>query len=139
MRAFFKAPTKPRGASPVFSPLRQTGLLPEAPPIPPMKLSKLAVCAALVAAFSMPFTAQAAKGDRKNKKAAAPAFSTLDKNSDGSITKEEYVAAMKDSIGEETANTQFASMDKNSDGKLSSEEYSASSGKKGKGKKKKNN
>jgi len=105
-----------------------------------MKLSKIALCAALVAAFSMPFTAQAAKGERKNKKkAAAPAFSTLDKNSDSSISKDEYVAAMKDSIGEETANTQFASMDKDNDGKLSSEEYSASAGKKGKGKKKKNN
>jgi Ca2+-binding EF-hand superfamily protein len=101
-----------------------------------MKLSKIALCAALTAAFSLPFTAEAAKGERK-KKQAAPAFSSIDKNGDGSITKEEYVAAMKDSIGEETAKTQFASLDKNSDEKLSSEEYSAAAaGKKGKKKNK---
>jgi Ca2+-binding EF-hand superfamily protein len=95
-----------------------------------MKLSKIVFCAAIAAAFTLPFTAEAAKGDRKNKKNAAPAFSTLDKNGDGSISKEEYIAAMKDSLGEETAKTQFASLDKNKDDKLSAEEYSAGNGKK---------
>jgi hypothetical protein len=103
-----------------------------------MKLSKIALCAALAAAFTLPFTAEAAKGDKKNKKGAAPAFSSVDKNGDGTITEEEYVAAMKDSIGEETAKTQFASLDKNSDKKLSSEEYAAAaSGKKERKKKNK--
>jgi Ca2+-binding EF-hand superfamily protein len=101
-----------------------------------MKLSKIAFCAALAAAFSLPFTAEAAKGD-KRKKGAAPAFSSIDKNGDGTITQEEYVAAMKDSIGEETAKTQFGSLDKNKDDKLSSEEYSAAAA--GKKEKKKKN
>lgn len=101
-----------------------------------MKISKIILCTAIAAALSLPFTAEAAKGEKKGKKSAAPEFSTVDKNGDGSISQEEYVAAMKDSIGEETAKSQFASMDKNSDGKLSSEEYSASSGKKGKKKNK---
>src|SRR6185369_9492103 len=100
----------------------------------PMKLTKIALCAALVAAFSLPFTAEAAKGDRK-KKDAGPAFSAVDKDGDGSISKEEYIAAMKDSIGEETAKTQFASLDKNSDGKLTKEEFDAGAA----GKKKKKN
>jgi Ca2+-binding EF-hand superfamily protein len=93
--------------------------------------------AALAAAFTLPFTAEAAKGDRKNKKQASPAFSSVDKDGDGSITQEEYVAAMKDSIGEETAKTQFASLDKNKDGKLSKEEFEA--GAAGKKEKKKKN
>jgi hypothetical protein len=94
----------------------------------PMKLSKIALCAAVAAAFSLPFTAHAAKGNKN--KGAAPAFSSVDKNSDGNISKDEYIAAMKDSIGEETAKTQFASLDKNKDDKLSSEEYSAAATKK---------
>lgn len=89
-----------------------------------MKLSKLALCAAFAAAFTLPLTAEAAKGERKNKK-PAPAFSSVDQDSDGAVTKEEYLAAMKNSIGEETAKTQFATMDKNKDDKLSSDEYAA--------------
>ena len=102
-----------------------------------MKLSKLALCASIAATLSLPFTAQAAKGEKRNK-AARPAFSAVDKNSDGKISLEEYVAAMKDSIGEETAKTQFASLDKNNDGSLSKEEFDAGAAGK-KGKKKKNN
>ena len=103
-----------------------------------MKLSKIALCAAIAAAFSLPFTAQAAKGNRKNKKQAAPAFSSVDKNGDGKISQGEYVAAMKDSLGEETAKTQFASLDKNSDKELSQEEFDAgAAGKKGRKKKNK--
>jgi len=99
-----------------------------------MKLSKIVLCAALAAAFSLPFTAEAAKGDKK--KSAAPAFSTIDKDGKGEVTEAQYVAAMKDSIGEETAKTQFASMDKDKDGKLTKEEYEAgSAGKKGRKKK----
>jgi Ca2+-binding EF-hand superfamily protein len=102
-----------------------------------MKLSKIALCAALAVAFTLPFTAEAAKGDRKNKKQAGPAFSTIDKDGKGEVTEAQYIAAVKDSIGEETAKTQFASMDKNKDGKLTKEEYEAgSAGKKGKKKNK---
>lgn len=104
-----------------------------------MKLRKIALFAALAAAFTLPFTAEAAKGDRKNKKqASSPAFSSVDKDGNGSVTEEEYIAAMKDSIGEETAKTQFASLDKNKDGKLSKEEFEAGAASGKKEKKKKN-
>ena len=102
-----------------------------------MKLRKIALFAALAAAFTLPFTAEAATGDRKKIQAASPAFSSVDKDGNGSVTQEEYVAAMKDSIGEETAKTQFASLDKDKDGKLSKEEFEA--GAAGKKEKKKKN
>lgn len=104
-----------------------------------MNLRKIALFAALAAAFTLPFTAEAAKGERKNKKqGSSPAFSSVDKDGNGSVTEEEYIAAMKDSIGEETAKTQFGSLDKNKDGKLSKEEFeSGAAGKKEKKKKNK--
>ena len=52
------------------------------------------------------------------------AFAAADTNGDGNVTKEEFVAALKEKLGEGGASSKFASLDKNSDGKLSKEEYS---------------
>ena len=92
-----------------------------------MKTSSRILLATLAVSIALPFAAYAAKGERKNKKEAAPAvaFETADKNKDGSLDKDEYVAAMKDQLGEDGAKSKFATLDKNNDGKLSKEEYSA--------------
>ena len=90
-----------------------------------MKTRNFALLTALAAALVIPFTAFAAKGEKKPKADAAPAFATVDKDGNGSIDEAEYVAAMKEKLGEEAAKTHFASLDKNHDGKLSSEEYAA--------------
>jgi Ca2+-binding EF-hand superfamily protein len=95
-----------------------------------MKNSPRILIAVLAAAIAFPATALAAKADRKNKKDAAPAvaFTTVDKDTDGSISKEEFVAAMKEKLGEDAAKARFATLDKDSSGKLSKEEYAADSG-----------
>jgi Ca2+-binding EF-hand superfamily protein len=91
-----------------------------------MKLHYRLIAVALATSIAAPCVSFAAKSDRK-KKETPVAFSTLDKNSDGSVTLGEYTAAMKGKMGEEGAKSQFAQLDKNSDGKLTSDEYSSSS------------
>lgn len=96
--------------------------------------------ATLVAAIALPLSVQAAKGERRNKSdAAVPAFDTVDKSKDGTISKEEFVAAMKEKLGEEGAKTRFDTLDKNTDGKLSKEEYAAAGGEAKKKRKKNSN
>lgn len=68
----------------------------------------------------------AAEGDAKKPKAdPAKAFAKLDTNSDGSLSKEEFLAspqAKKDAAKAEKA---FGGKDKDKDGKLTKEEFSA--------------
>jgi Ca2+-binding EF-hand superfamily protein len=94
----------------------------------PMKKSSHVIVAALVTALACPIAVQAAKADRKNKNQQQEqlpvAFAAADTNGDGNVTKEEFVAALKEKLGEGGASSKFASLDKNSDGKLSKEEYS---------------
>ena len=93
-----------------------------------MKKSSRVIVAVLVAALACPGAVQAAKADRKNKNQQQEqlpvAFAAADTNGDGNVTKEEFVAALKEKLGEGGASSKFASLDKNSDGKLSKEEYS---------------
>jgi Ca2+-binding EF-hand superfamily protein len=81
--------------------------------------------ATLAVAISLP-VAFAAKGGGKKKDASSqPEFSVVDKDTDGSISQAEYVAAMKDKLGEEGAKSKFAELDKDKNGSLSKEEYAA--------------
>ena len=57
-------------------------------------------------------------------------FAKKDTNSDGFLSKEEFVAKAKNAAQAETA---FGKKDKDSDGKLSLEEFTAQPGKGGKG------
>jgi Ca2+-binding EF-hand superfamily protein len=93
-----------------------------------MKLTQRLLLSVLAAAIALPVIAFAAKADRKKKNEPAVAFATVDKNSDSSISREEFVAAMKDKQSEEAAKSQFATLDKNSDSKLSKDEYAAIGG-----------
>ena len=91
-----------------------------------MKSTSRILIALLAAAIALPVSALAAKADRKKNKAAAdiPAFATVDKNSDESISESEFVTA-NEKLGADAAKTRFGMLDKNSDGKLSKEEYAA--------------
>lgn len=92
-----------------------------------MKLSKSILLTTLAAAIALPVVSFAAKGDGRRKKdqAAVATFESADKNSDGAVSKEEYVAAMKANLGDDGAKAKFATLDKNDDKKLSKEEYDA--------------
>lgn len=100
-----------------------------------MKLNHRLVAALLVTALAIPGVALAAKGE--GKKGGKPAFGTLDKNGDGSISEAEFVAARGKKTDEGAAKTQFGKLDKNGDGKVSQEEFDAPAGK-GEKKRKKN-
>ncbi|GEP44097.1 EF-hand domain-containing protein [Brevifollis gellanilyticus] len=52
-------------------------------------------------------------------------FAKLDANSDGSISKEEYLASPQAKKDAAKAEASFAKKDKDSDGKLTKEEFSA--------------
>jgi hypothetical protein len=95
-----------------------------------MKSTRRIIIAVLGAAIALPVSALAAKAERKNKKETGPAvaFATVDKDTDGSISKEEFVAALKEKLGEDSAKARFATLDKDSSGKLSKEEYAADTG-----------
>ena len=96
-----------------------------------MKLNKRIILVALAAAIAAPGAVFAAKSDKKKEKGSAPTFASCDKNNDGKVTKEEFVAAVKAAGGNEKgADKQFAAKDKNSDGNLSSEEFNARAKKK---------
>ena len=85
---------------------------------------------ALLVAASFSFAADEAKkkeGD-KPKVDPAAAFAKADANSDGKVSKEEFLKGAKDAAKKET---QFAAKDKDKDGSLTKEEFTAS-GKKAK-------
>lgn len=81
---------------------------------------KLLIAAAVATAFAMPVFAQGSKpaaGGSKSDGGAEAMFKSMDKNKDGSISKDEAkgTAHAKD----------FAKLDKNNDGKLSRSEHAA--------------
>lgn len=103
-----------------------------------MKLTHRLVVRTLAVALALPIAAFAAKGDRKKQSTeTAPAFASVDKDSNGSISESEFVAA-NENLGATAAKARFGILDKNHDGKLSKEEYAAGSEpEKKKGRKKK--
>lgn len=91
-----------------------------------MKSYKSLVVAAFAAALVLPLSLSA----QEKKKG----FAAADKNSDGFLSVEEYVAAFKGKGTEDEAKKRFEKLDANKDGKLTAEELAA--GRKGDGKKK---
>ena len=102
-----------------------------------MKLTQRLLVVTIASALALPIAVFAAKGEKK-KGDSGPAFSAVDKDGNGSISEAEYVAAMKEKLGEDSAKSRFAELDKDHDGKLTSDEYSAGSDQKKKRGKKKN-
>lgn len=92
--------------------------------------------ASLLTVLALAAGLNAAEGEKPKAKAKmdpAKAFAKLDANSDGSVSKEEFLAspgAKKDAAKAEKG---FASKDKDKDGKLSKEEFTAAPAKKKKG------
>ena len=86
-------------------------------------LAAVAISAAFVTAAD-----EAKKPEGAKPKAdPAAAFAKMDANSDGSVSKEEFLAKAKDKAKSEAS---FAKRDKDGDGKLSKEEFTAAGGKK---------
>ena len=92
-----------------------------------MKSYKSLVVAAFAASLVLPLSLSAQ--EKKNR------FAEADKNGDGVLSVEEYVAAFKGKGSEDEAKKRFEKLDANKDGKLSSDELRAGM-KKGEGKKK---
>jgi Ca2+-binding EF-hand superfamily protein len=105
-----------------------------------MKLTRRILVSSLIVALALPAVSFAAKGDRKKQKdtaEAVPAFASVDKDSDDSITETEFVAA-NEKLGAVAAKARHELLDKNKDGKLSKEEYAAGATPEKKKRKKKN-
>ena len=84
------------------------------------------ISTAVIAAFSMALAVNAAEGEKKK----GGGFASLDKNNDGSLSKEEYMASPAAQKDTGKAEARFKSLDKNNDGKLSKEEFEAGQKKK---------
>jgi Ca2+-binding EF-hand superfamily protein len=87
---------------------------------------KLFLSLALAAVLCSP-----AQGADEKKPDAAAQFKKLDANSDGKLSKEEFVGKRKADKADKAGKT-FAKKDKNKDGSLSLEEFSAGMKKKDK-------
>lgn len=79
-----------------------------------------------------PAAPQAAPEPAKKTPDTDAMFKKKDKDGNGFLSKEEFIAKAKDATKAETA---FTKKDKDSDGKISPEEFSGKAGKGGKGKK----
>ena len=86
---------------------------------------------ALLVATSFSYGADAEKKADKPKADPAAMFAKKDANSDGKVSKEEFLKGQKDATKAEEA---FAKKDKDKDGSLSKEEFTAAGGKKKKDK-----
>jgi Ca2+-binding EF-hand superfamily protein len=82
---------------------------------------KALIALAASAILALPLTAQAQADKAKSDGGAEAMFKALDKNNDGSISREEAKGTPHDK--------DFAKLDKNNDGKLSREEYAAADSK----------
>ena len=84
----------------------------------------LAICSAFTLRAADEPKKPGAPGD-KPKMSAEDAFKKMDTNSDGSISKDEFMASPRAKADPTKAEERFKSLDKNSDGKLSLEEFKA--------------
>ena len=94
-----------------------------------MKNPSRIIPVALAAALLCPVALAAAKAERRDKKKQPAeqlpvAFAAADADGNGSVSKEEFLAALKEKLGVGGASSKFASLDKSADGKLTKEEYS---------------
>ncbi len=76
------------------------------------------------------FTLNAAEEGAKKKMDPEKAFAKMDANSDGSISKEEFMASPQAKKDAAKAEKGFGMKDKDSDGKISKEEFTAAPKKK---------
>jgi Ca2+-binding EF-hand superfamily protein len=83
----------------------------------------LAATAALVGFSLVSFAAEAAKAEAKEAAKPSRAFSKADKNGDGKISEEEYVAMAGGRTDAAKAKTAFGRRDKNKDGFLTPDEF----------------
>jgi hypothetical protein len=92
-----------------------------------MKLHQRLLLVAIASAVAIPCTTFAAKGERKKKTdpASTPTFASIDRNNDGSISRGEYLTAMKDKLGEQAAIAKFNALDADKNNRLSAEEFNA--------------
>lgn len=82
---------------------------------------------AVLSIASIGFAADAAKKEGKAKADPEAIFKKKDANSDGKVSKEEFLKGSKDAAKSET---QFAAKDKDKDGNLTLEEFKATGKKK---------
>jgi hypothetical protein len=91
-----------------------------------MKIIHRLIISTIAASLLLPVTASAAKGDRKKAGEPLLGYETIDKDSKGSVSKDQFVAALREKLGgEDTAKTKFDALDKDGDGKLTKVEYAA--------------
>ena len=91
----------------------------------------MTVITTILSVLALASFVNAAEGDAKKPKMdPAKAFAKLDANSDGSVSKEEYMASPQAKKDSAKAEKSFAGRDKDKDGKLSKEEFTAAPAKK---------
>lgn len=95
-----------------------------------MKISSILV--ALLASLSLAVAADEAKPKAKAKVDPAAAFAKMDKNADGKLSKDEFLASAKDDAAKAKKEQQFTAKDTDKDGFVSKEEFLAKPAKKGK-------
>ncbi len=106
---------------------------PQAQTKPHPNIIDMKVITTILSVLALASFVNAAEGDAKKEKPKmdpAKAFAKLDTNSDGSLSKEEFMAspqAKKDAAKAEKA---FGGKDKDKDGKISKEEFTAAPKKK---------
>lgn len=103
-----------------------------------MKLSYRLLLVTIATAVALPAAVFAAKADKKKNATPAATFATVDKDGNGEITLEEFLAAEKDKGTVEAAKARFAAMDKNNDGKITKDEFTGTGDEPKKKRKKKN-
>jgi len=86
----------------------------------------------VVATSALLLTARAEEGADKPKADPTTAFAKIDANSDGSMTKEEFVASPRGQKDPEKAAKKFTKMDADANGSVSLDEFKASAVKKDK-------
>jgi Ca2+-binding EF-hand superfamily protein len=86
----------------------------------------------VIATSALLLTARAEEGEDKPKADPATAFAKIDANSDGSMTKEEFVASPRGQKDPEKAAKKFTKMDADANGSVSLDEFKASASKQGK-------
>jgi len=85
--------------------------------------------ASILAILTLSVSLNAAEGDAKKPEAGKPkmnpeeAFKKLDKDGNGSVSKEEFLASPQGKKDVVKAGEMFSKKDKNSDGSLSKEEF----------------
>jgi Ca2+-binding EF-hand superfamily protein len=93
------------------------------------KTVRWTVAVAVVAAFAFGAMAKAEEKKEAKKHDPAKAFARMDANTDGKLTKEEFVAAFPKAKSKEAMEKKFAKMDANSDATVTLEEFTAAGAK----------